>query len=69
VNGTYVFSRSLDGETLVIALNVSESTQQASVIVRGQSVPQVIFGEASDLSINDGRLHLKIPPRCGAILK
>ena len=69
VNGTYVFSRSLDGDTCVIALNVSEATQQASVIYRGQEVPQVIFGEASDLSMSDGRLHFKIPARCGAILR
>jgi cyclomaltodextrinase / maltogenic alpha-amylase / neopullulanase len=69
VNGTYVFSRALDGETFVIALNVSESTQQASVIFQGQDVPEVIFGEASEISVSDGRLHFKIPARCGAILK
>jgi glycosidase len=69
VNGTYVFSRSLEGETCVVALNVSESTQQASVIYEDQKIPKVIFGEASEFSISEGRLHFKIPARCGAILK
>jgi len=34
-----------------------------------QGVPEVIFGEASEISVSDGRLHFKIPARCGAILK
>ncbi len=68
VNGTYVFSRSLDGNTYIIALNVSDSTQQANVIFRGQD-PRVIFGEASEIAVNGGRLNFKIPARCGAIIK
>lgn len=68
-NGIYAFSRSLNGETCVIALNVSETPQQAEVAYEGKKPPKVIFGEASDLSIGDGRLKLKLPARSGAVLK
>ena len=66
VNGTYAFSRSLDGNTFVIALNVSDATQETSVVFRGQD-PKVMFGQASEVTINDGRLNFKIPARCGVI--
>ncbi|HMB22048.1 MAG TPA: alpha-amylase family glycosyl hydrolase, partial [Anaerolineales bacterium] len=68
-NGIYAFSRSLNGETCFIALNVSETPQQAEVTYEGKKPPKVIFGEASDLSIGDGRLKLKLPARSGAVLK
>jgi cyclomaltodextrinase / maltogenic alpha-amylase / neopullulanase len=68
VNGTYVFSRSLDGNKFVIALNTSDTVQEASVIFPG-SQPSVIFGEATVTSVADGRLNLQIPPRSGAILR
>ena len=66
VNGTYAFSRSLDGSTFIIALNVSDATQEATVVFRGQD-PKVIFGQASEVNVNDGRLNFKIPARCGVI--
>jgi neopullulanase len=68
-NGTYAFSRSLDGNTFVIALNTSESPQQAEVNYEGKKPPKAVFGDASDVSIRDGRLKFKIPARCGVVLK
>ena len=68
-NGIYAFSRSHEGETLVIALNTSNAPQQAEVAYEGQKAPKVIFGEASNLSISEGRLKLKVPARGGAVLK
>lgn len=68
-DGTYAFSRSLEGETFVIALNASESPQQAEVTYEAQRSPQAVFGEASDLSVADGRLKFKIAPRSGVVLK
>jgi glycosidase len=68
-DGIYAFSRSLEGKTLIVALNVSESLQQAEVSYEAQEKPNVVFGEASDISAVDGRLKFKIPARCGAVLK
>jgi neopullulanase len=68
-DGTYAFSRSLEGETFVIALNASESPQQAEVRYEAQKDPQAVFGEASDLSVADGRLKFKIAPRSGVVLR
>jgi cyclomaltodextrinase / maltogenic alpha-amylase / neopullulanase len=68
-DGTYAFSRTLEDDTLVVALNVSESPQQAEVTYGGVKMPKVVFGEASDISVGNGRLKFKIPARCGVVLK
>jgi cyclomaltodextrinase / maltogenic alpha-amylase / neopullulanase len=68
-NGVYAFSRSLDAQTFVIALNVSESPQQAEVRFEAKKNPKTMFGEASDVSISDGRLTFTIPARSGIMLK
>jgi cyclomaltodextrinase / maltogenic alpha-amylase / neopullulanase len=75
-NGTYAFSRSLDGDTFVIGFNVSDSPQEAHVTYQRSSPkdganesPNVIFGAASDISVADGRLRFKLPARCGVVLK
>ena len=68
-DGTYAFSRSLGGQTLVIALNVSESPQQAEVRYEAKKSPKLLFGQASDVSVHDGRLKFTIPARSGAVLK
>ena len=67
-DGTYAFSRSFEGQTFVIALNASESPQQAEVMYASEN-PKAVFGEASDISVNDGRLKFKIPPRSGVVIK
>jgi len=68
-DGTYAFGRSLDGETLVVGLNVSESPQPAEVTYEAQVAPRAIFGQASDISVRDGRLRFTIPARSGVVLK
>jgi glycosidase len=68
-NGTYAFSRSLDADTLVVAFNTSEAPQQAEVTYEAQQPPRAVFGEASDISVADGRLKFKIPARSGVVLK
>jgi cyclomaltodextrinase / maltogenic alpha-amylase / neopullulanase len=68
-NGTYAFSRSLDGKTFVVAVNVSESPQQIHVTYEAKKVPSAVFGDVSEISIEDGRLKFTIPARGGVVLK
>jgi len=68
-NGTYVFSRSLDKNTLVIALNTSESPQQVEVTSDSKRSPKVLVGEATDIAVIENRLKFRIPARCGVVLK
>ena len=68
-DGVYVFSRALDGQTLVVALNASESPQQFEVTSETAQTPKPVFGSASEISIQDGRLQFTVPPRSGAVLK
>lgn len=67
-NGVYAFSRTLDGKTFIVALNVSESPQQVHLTFDASKSPKVLFGEASEISVN-GRLWFTVPPRSGVILK
>jgi glycosidase len=69
VNGTYVFSRSLDGETFVVGFNISDAPQDARVTYDGKENGKIVFGEASDISVADGFLKFKIPARSGVMLK
>ncbi len=67
-DGVYAFSRSLEGETFVVALNVSDSSQAIHVTHEAGHHPIVVFGKASDMSV-DGRLKFTVPPRSGVVLK
>ena len=69
VDGIYVFSRSLDGNTFVIGLNTSDSPREARVTYDGKENGKVMFGEASDISVADGFLTFTVPPRSGVMLK
>lgn len=68
-NGTYAFSRSLEDQTFVVALNVSGTPQQIHVTYEAGKVPQPLFGEASEIAIREGRLWFTIPPKSGVVLK
>lgn len=68
-NGVYAFSRSYEGKTFVVALNVSESPQQAEVTVEAGKNPNPVFGRATSISVRDGRLKFTVPARSGAVLK
>jgi len=67
--GTYAFSRSFEGNTFITALNASDSIQQIEVTYDAQKHPKIMFGEATNISVGDGRLKFKIPARCGVVLK
>jgi neopullulanase len=66
--GVYAFSRSYEGKTFVVALNVSESPQQIHVTYEARKSPKPVFGEASEISVG-GRLRFTIPARSGVVLK
>lgn len=68
-DGVYVFSRALDGQTLIVALNASESLQQAEVRYDAKKNPKVVFGQASNMSVHDGRVKFTIPARSGVVFK
>jgi len=68
-DGTYVFARALDGERFIVALNVSESSQQAEVRYDAKKNPKVVFGQASNMSVHEGRVKFTIPARSGVVLK
>jgi neopullulanase len=68
-HGVYAFSRSYEEKTFVVALNASESTQQIHVTYDAKKNPRSVFGEASEISIVDGRLRFTVPPRSGVVLK
>jgi cyclomaltodextrinase / maltogenic alpha-amylase / neopullulanase len=68
-NGVYAFSRSLDGHTFIIALNASESPQQAEVRFDANKRPKAVFGEASNVSVREDHLKFTIPARSGVMLK
>jgi hypothetical protein len=67
-DGTYAFSRSFEGNTFVIALNASESPQQAEVTFAAENA-KAVFGEASNISVRDGHLKFKILPRSGVVIQ
>ena len=67
-DGTYAFSRTLDRETFIIALNASESPGQAEIAYEGEN-PEPIFGRVSEFSLNEGQLKFSIPARSGVVLK
>ena len=68
-NGVYAFSRSFEGKTFIAALNVSESPQQVEVTYEAKRSPKSVFGEASEIYTEDGRLKFTIPTRSGVVLK
>ena len=65
----YAFSRSHEEQTFIVALNVSESPQQAHVTYEAKKSPKAVFGEASKISVRDGRLRFTVPARSGVVLK
>jgi len=67
-NGVYAFSRSFEGKTFIVALNVSESPQQVEVTNEAKKSPKPVFGEASEIS-GDGKLKFTVPAQSGVVLK
>ena len=67
-DGVYAYSRSLEGTTFVMAVNTSESPQQVHVTYEAKKLPKPVFGEASNISVDD-RLRFTVPARSGVVLK
>jgi neopullulanase len=67
-DGVYAFSRTFEGKTFVVALNVSESPQEVHVAYEAGKSPKPVFGEASEVLFN-GRLNFTIPARSGVVLR
>ena len=67
-HGVYAFSRTFEGKTFVVALNMSESPQQIHVTYEANKGPRPVFGDASDIFV-DGRLTFTLPARSGVVLK
>ena len=68
-DGIYAFSRSLDVKTVVVGMNASDSPQRAEVAYEAGSAPNVAFGQATDVQVQEGRLRFKIPARSGVVLE
>jgi neopullulanase len=68
-DGIYAFSRSLDAKTFVVAMNASDSPQQAEVAYEAGSTPNVVCGAATDVHAGEGRLRFKIPARSGVVFE
>ena len=68
-DGIYAFSRSLDAKTLVVAMNASDSLQQAEVAYEAGSSPRVVLGTAMNVHLGQGRLSFNIPARSGVVFE
>ena len=53
----------------MIALNASDSPQEARVTYGGNENGKVVFGDASDISVSEGFLKFKVLARSGVMLK
>jgi len=73
-NDVYAFARQGEGETVIVALNLSRETQDVSLPVKGRSKAKTMFQDvwrtASDeYPLVRGKLHdLKLAPRSGLVL-
>ena len=67
-HGVYAFSRTHEGKTFIVALNVSDSPQPVEVTYEAKKPPKIVFGEASHIELNE-RLKLTVPARSGVVLK
>jgi len=67
-HGVYAFSRNYNDKSIVVALNASESPQQIHVTYEPKKVPKPLFGNPSEISLDD-RLRFTVPPRSGIVLK
>jgi glycosidase len=69
-DGIYVFQRSLESETLFIALNASEAAHKVEVKADTSSLgkKQILFGQA-DVETDKETIRLNLPARSGVVVK
>jgi len=68
-DGVYCYSRAFENKTFIVGMNASESPYLVEVHYDAKKNPKVVFGEALDISVNDGHLKFNIPARSGVVLK
>ena len=68
-DGVVVYERTDSREKLLVAINASESTRHVEVWGEAGRKPQIIFGQASDISSKDGRIQFTISARSGILIK
>jgi glycosidase len=68
-NGVYSFGRTLDGESLIVALNASEEPRTIEVPCEAKKNLKVVFGQLSNVTVINDRLKFTVPARSGGVLK
>ena len=68
----YACARSLNGEQLIVAVNSGDGENNAVIplpdVGTGRIATAFTTGTVPDARLNDGQLHLTMPPRCGVVL-
>ncbi len=67
-DGVYAFGRAHEGESLVVALNASESPRQVEVQYEAKRKPKALFGAPSEVELSHGKLRFVIPARSGVVI-
>ncbi len=67
-DGVYAFGRAHEGESLVVALNASESPRTLEVQVEAKKKPKALFGHPSEVEAKGGKLKFVVPARSGVAL-
>ncbi len=62
---SYAMIRSMEGESVVVALNTSEHADRLVLGIDGQLDLQVVVGEIADVEATDEGVAMSLPPRSG----
>jgi glycosidase len=68
-HGVIVFQRAGVNENLIVVINVSEGTRQVEVPREAGGKPQVLFGQASEISSKDGYIQFTVSAQSGSVIK
>ena len=68
-HGVIVYERTDAKEKLIVAINASEGMRKVEVRREAGRQPQIVFGQASDISSKDGRIQFTISARSGIVVK
>jgi cyclomaltodextrinase len=65
----FAFERAYEGQRLIIAFNTATAGMTLNVPISDDSgQPRVVFGEPSDVTLNDKTLTFNAPPRAGIVI-
>jgi len=68
-DGVCAFARVQADRELIVALNVSDEPRQAEVPREAKGKPKVVFGQAAEIAVADGKLKFILPPRGGIVFR